>query len=65
MSPHDYLVSDAAATVLAGGDVDPGTLVDEEWLLTLERQQFVALTKTELTQQRMAHMLETGKPLRN
>jgi 3-hydroxyacyl-CoA dehydrogenase len=51
--------------VLAGGDVDPGTLVDEEWLLTLERQRFVALTKTELTQQRMAHMLETGKPLRN
>ncbi|MGA8053440.1 MAG: 3-hydroxyacyl-CoA dehydrogenase NAD-binding domain-containing protein [Burkholderiales bacterium] len=65
MSAHDYVVSDAAATVLCGGDVDPGTLVDEDWLLALERQQFVALAKTELTQQRMAYMLETGKPLRN
>ena len=65
MSAHDYVVSDAAATVLCGGDVDPGTLVDEEWLLAQERQQFVALAKTELTQQRMAYMLETGKPLRN
>ena len=65
MTPHDYVVSDAAALVLCGGDVDPGTLVDEDWLLTLERQQFVALARTELTQHRMAHMLETGKPLRN
>ncbi len=65
MSPHDYVVSDAAATVLAGGDIEPGTLVDEDWLLTLERRQFVALTQTEPTQQRMAHMLKTGKPLRN
>ena len=65
MSAHDYVVSDMAATVLCGGDVDPGTLVDEEWLLTLERQLFVALAKTELTQQRMVHTLETGKPLRN
>ncbi|MCA8908297.1 MAG: 3-hydroxyacyl-CoA dehydrogenase/enoyl-CoA hydratase family protein [Rhodospirillaceae bacterium] len=65
MSPHDYLVSDTAAMVLCGGDVDPGTLVDEDWLLTLERKSFVALAKTEPTQQRMAHMLQTGKPLRN
>jgi 3-hydroxyacyl-CoA dehydrogenase len=39
--------------------------VDEEWLLAVERQQFVALLKTGETQQRVAHMLETGKPLRN
>jgi 3-hydroxyacyl-CoA dehydrogenase len=39
--------------------------VNEDWLLALERQQFVALAKTEATQQRMQHMLETGKPLRN
>jgi 3-hydroxyacyl-CoA dehydrogenase len=65
MSAHDYLVSDAAALVLCGGDVEPGTMVDEDWLLLQERQQFVALAKTELTQKRMAHMLETGKALRN
>lgn len=65
MSAHDYVVSDAAAEVLCGGDVDPGTLVGEDWLLTLERKQFVALARTGPTQERMAHMLETGKPLRN
>ncbi len=65
MSAHDYVVSDAAALVLCGGEVEPGALVDEDWLLTLERQQFVALCKNELTQARMAHMLATGKPLRN
>jgi 3-hydroxyacyl-CoA dehydrogenase len=65
MSAHDYVVSDAVALVLCGGDVDPGTLVNEDWLLALERAQFVALAKTPETQQRMAHMLETGKPLRN
>jgi 3-hydroxyacyl-CoA dehydrogenase len=65
MSAHDYVVSDAAALVLCGGDVEPGTMVDEDWLLRQERQQFVALAKTEATQKRMAHMLETGKPLRN
>jgi 3-hydroxyacyl-CoA dehydrogenase len=65
MSAHDYVVSDAGAVVLCGGEVDPGTLVNEDWLLALERQQFVALAKTEATRQRMQHMLETGKPLRN
>jgi 3-hydroxyacyl-CoA dehydrogenase len=38
---------------------------DEEWLLDVERQQFVELLKTERPRQRIAHMLETGKPLRN
>ena len=65
MSAHDYVVSDAAALVLCGGDVDPGTLVNEDWLLALERRQFVALAKSPETQARMAHMLETGKALRN
>jgi 3-hydroxyacyl-CoA dehydrogenase len=39
--------------------------VSEQWLLEVERAQFVELLKTEKTQQRIAHMLETGKPLRN
>ena len=42
-----------------------GSLVDEQWLLTVERKLFVELLKTEKTQQRIQHMLETGKPLRN
>ncbi len=65
VSAHDYVVAKAAATALCGGDVEGGSLVDEKWLLTVERQQFVALLKNEKTQQRIVHMLETGKPLRN
>ena len=65
ISAHDYRVAKAAATALCGGDIESGSLVDEEWLLAVERQQFVALLKTGETQQRVAHMLETGKPLRN
>jgi 3-hydroxyacyl-CoA dehydrogenase len=65
MSEHDYVVSKAAANALCGGDVEAGTLVDEDWLLGIERHEFVELLKTEKTQQRMAYMLETGKPLRN
>ena len=65
ISPHDYRLGVKIATALCGGDVDPNTLVDEEWLLGLERQNFVELAKTPLTQARIEHMLKTGKPLRN
>ena len=50
---------------MCGGDVETGTLVNEDWLLAVERHEFVELLKTEKTQQRIAHMLESGKPLRN
>ena len=51
--------------MLCGGEVDRGTLVDEEWLLGLEREHFVELAQMPKTQERIAHMLKTGKPLRN
>ena len=65
ISPHDAEIATRVATVLCGGEVDRGTLVDEEWLLRLEREHFVALAQMPKTQQRIAHMLQTGKPLRN
>jgi len=65
ISAHDALVAKYAATALCGGDVETGSLVDEAWLLTVERKLFVELLKNEKTQQRIQHMLETGKPLRN
>ena len=49
----------------SGGEIDRGSLVDEEWLLKLERKHFVELAQQEKTQARIAHMLTTGKPLRN
>ncbi|THF62921.1 3-hydroxyacyl-CoA dehydrogenase/enoyl-CoA hydratase family protein [Pseudothauera nasutitermitis] len=65
ISAHDYRVAKAAATALCGGEVDTNARVDEHWILDVERAQFVELLKTEATQQRIAHMMETGKPLRN
>ncbi|AXS81439.1 3-hydroxyacyl-CoA dehydrogenase/enoyl-CoA hydratase family protein [Dechloromonas sp. HYN0024] len=65
ISAHDYKVARSAAVALCGGEVETGSLVDEEWLITVERRLFVELLKTPETQARIKHMLDTGKPLRN
>ncbi|WP_374266750.1 3-hydroxyacyl-CoA dehydrogenase/enoyl-CoA hydratase family protein [Zoogloea sp.] len=65
ISEWDYRVARAAATALCGGEVDTNAKVSEQWILDVERALFVDLLKTEKTQQRIVHMLETGKPLRN
>lgn len=65
ISEHDYLIGSKIAHVMCGGDLTPGSLVDEEWFLRLERTAFIELLATEKTQARIAHTLKTGKPLRN
>ncbi|HWU70104.1 MAG TPA: 3-hydroxyacyl-CoA dehydrogenase, partial [Pseudoxanthomonas sp.] len=65
ISPYDYEIATRIATVLCGGEIDRGSLVDEEWLLKLERKHFVELAQQPKTQARIEHMLKTGKPLRN
>lgn len=65
ISAHDYRVGSALAVTLCGGEIEGGVSVDEQWLLDVERHQFIELLKTDATQQRIGHMLETGKPLRN
>ena len=65
ISEHDYHVGKAVATGLCGGEVETGALVNEDWLLAVERKMFVELGRTEKTQARIKTMLETGKPLRN
>jgi 3-hydroxyacyl-CoA dehydrogenase len=65
ISEHDYDISSRIAEVLCGGEVEPGSLADEKWLLDLERRNFVELAKTPKTQERIEAMLKTGKPLRN
>lgn len=65
ISQHDYFIATELATVLCGGNLNHGTLVDEQWMLKLEREAFIALASTPLTQARISHLLETGKPLRN
>jgi 3-hydroxyacyl-CoA dehydrogenase len=65
ISEHDYLLANKLAYVMCGGDVYAGEVVDEAWLLKLEREAFIQLAETRLTQARISHLLETGKPLRN
>jgi 3-hydroxyacyl-CoA dehydrogenase len=65
ISEHDYLIAGKIADVMCGGDVEAGSLVDEQWLLDLERHHFMELLATEKTQARIEQMLKTGKPLRN
>ncbi|MDE2087626.1 MAG: 3-hydroxyacyl-CoA dehydrogenase/enoyl-CoA hydratase family protein [Xanthomonadaceae bacterium] len=64
-SEHDIAIATRIADCLCGGNVERGSLVDEEWLLELERKHFVELAKTDKTQARIAHTMTTGKPLRN
>lgn len=64
-SEHDQVISMAIARILSGGDVTPGTVVDEQQLLDLEREEFLKLVGTKKTQERIEHMLKKGKPLRN
>jgi 3-hydroxyacyl-CoA dehydrogenase len=65
ISEHDMEIATRIATVLCGGEVDRGSIVDEAWLLRLEREHFVALAQMPKTQARILHTLQTGKPLRN
>ncbi|KIG02230.1 3-hydroxyacyl-CoA dehydrogenase/enoyl-CoA hydratase family protein [Caballeronia concitans] len=65
ISAHDYLIASRIAEAVCGGDVEAGSLVDEEWLLALERRAFVELLGTQKTQERIMGMLQTGKPVRN
>lgn len=65
ISAYDYKVAKAAATALCGGEVETNSRVPEAWILDVERALFVDLLKTGKTQERIMHMLETGKPLRN
>jgi len=62
---YDEVVSKALATVLSGGDTDITKELSEQDLLNLELDVFMELVKNEGTLDRIEHMLETGKPLRN
>jgi 3-hydroxyacyl-CoA dehydrogenase len=64
ISAYDFEVALAIARVLCGGELEPGSLVDEKWMLDLERREFMALLKNPKTQERVAYTLKTGKPLR-
>jgi 3-hydroxyacyl-CoA dehydrogenase len=65
VSAHDFHLASAIADVLCGGDVDAGTMVDEQWFLDLERKHFQMLVAHPKSQERMMGLMQTGKPVRN
>ena len=65
ITAHDYALGAAIAEVMCGGEVDAGSVVDEHWLMRLERERFCALLDNPKTQERIMGMLQTGKPVRN
>ncbi len=65
ISDHDELIGNKLARIMCGGDLNHTSYVSEQHLLDLEREAFVSLCGEPKSQARIAHMLKTGKPLRN
>ncbi len=65
ISAHDFHIASLIAGVVCGDDVDAGTLVNEEYLMALERKAFCSLLTNAKTQERIMGMMGTGKPVRN
>ena len=64
-SEHDALIADKLAYVLCGGKLSQPQWVDDRYILDLEREAFLSLLGEQKTLERIWHMLQTGKPLRN
>jgi 3-hydroxyacyl-CoA dehydrogenase len=62
---YDGVVARKLAYILAGGAITAAQSVPEQYVLDLEREAFVSLCGERKTQERIAHTLKTGKPLRN
>jgi len=65
ISEYDAHVGRKLAHILAGGALSAPQMVSEQYVLDLERETFVSLCGERKTQERIAHTLKTGKPLRN
>lgn len=65
ISDYDAVIGEKLAYILSGGKLTGTPQVSEQYLLDLERETFLSLCGRKETQQRIQHMLKTGKPLRN
>ncbi len=65
ISAYDAELATRVANTLSAGGVEAGVLVDEAWLLILEREHFISALGNPKTQERIMGMLSTGKPVRN
>jgi len=65
ITEYEAHIAGKLAHVMTGGEISRPAWVEEQYILDLEREAFLSLCGEEKTQQRMTHMLQTGKPLRN
>jgi 3-hydroxyacyl-CoA dehydrogenase len=65
ISEHDAIIANQLGYVLAGGDLSEPAWMDEQYFLDLEMEAVLTLASTPKTQERVMHMLQSGKPLRN
>jgi 3-hydroxyacyl-CoA dehydrogenase len=65
ITDYEVKLGTKIAEVLCGGNVTPGTLVSEQYILDLEREGFKSLCGERKTQERIQYTLKTGKALRN
>lgn len=65
ITDYEVKIGNKVAEVLCGGNVTPGTLMSEQYILDLEREAFKSLCGEKKTQERIQHTLKTGKTLRN
>lgn len=65
ISEHDRKIANKLAYVMAGGDLSEPSLVSEQYLLDLEREAFLSLATERKTLERLQHMIQKNKPLRN
>jgi 3-hydroxyacyl-CoA dehydrogenase len=64
ITEYEVRIAHELAYILAGGDGPPRRVTERD-ILALEREAFLRLAGTNETQERIQHMLTTGKPLRN
>jgi len=62
---HDKLVAKKLAFVMCGGDLSEATLVNEQYLLDLEREAFLSLCGEKKTLERIQSVITSGRPIRN
>jgi 3-hydroxyacyl-CoA dehydrogenase len=65
ISAHDFHIASLIADVVCGGEVEAGSMVNEEYLMALERKHFCSLLEHPKSQERIMGLLQTGKPVRN
>lgn len=65
ITAHDCVIGRAVASIVSGGDIEPGTVWTEQDLFDAERRVFLQLAQSEATQARINSMLDLGQTLRN